>query len=505
MFLEEPEIHWKALDVLAHQIVGLTIDFGEISIENAWKTVRRCFIYKDLTFEEFEELLNFLSEIKLIRLADKKIIKTRKGLFYYLENLSMIPDEKSYDVINISTKSKIGVLHEEFVSKHGTPGTIFIIRGLPWKIEKIEKNKVFVSLEKDLESAIPSWEGELLPVPYEVAQKAQYIKKRLINKIPELKGQEAFFIPDPNIIFLESYKDWIVIHAPFGTKVNDTLSRIISYIISQKYGVIVGIRTDPYRILLKIHGVTKEDVKNILLNLPINIENILRKSLENTDLFLWKFSHVAKRFGVIRKDADYSKMTLKRILENLKETPVYEETFNEIFVEKLDILKTKEVIQKIHDGKIKVIVVNKDKPSPLAVLGLEQVVSDVLISEKWREILDLVKERLENTELYFVCMNCKTIYKLKVKDWTPMKCEKCFGEYFGVLKELKFDERTLNATAELLKYYGKKFLLAYAGKGISYITASRILKDVKSNEDLILKIIEEEKRFFKIKKWIFSS
>ena len=504
MRLEKPEIHWNALDVLAHQVVGLTIDFGEISINDAWKTVKRCYAYKDLSYEKFLQVLEFLEQIKLIRVQDSKIIKTRKGLLYYIENLSMIPDEKSYDVIDISTRSKIGVLHEEFVSKHGTPGTIFIIRGLPWKIEKIERNKVFVSLEKDFESAIPSWEGELLPVPFEIAQKAQEIKKKLIYELEELKGQENFFIPDPSEVVIEGYKDWIIIHAPFGTKVNDTLSRVISYEISTRYGVVVGIKTDPYRILLKVHGVQKEDVKNILKSLPLEIEDVLRRSLENTDLFLWKFSHVAKRFGVIRKDADYSKTTLKRIAQSLRESPVYEETFNEIFVEKLDIRRTKEIIKAIKDGEIKIRIVNRERPSPLAVLGLEQVVSDVLISGKWRETLKLVKERLENMEFYFICMNCKTTYKIKVKDWKPMKCEKCFGEYFGVLKELKFDEKTLNATAELLKYYGKLFLLAYAGRGISYITASRILRQSRSEEDLIQRIIEEEKRFFKIRRWIFK-
>jgi len=163
MKIEKPEIHYNALDVLANQIVGMTLEYGEVNIDLVWNTIKRSYIYKDLTYEEFLNIINFLDSIKILIYdkENKKLIKTGKGLFYFLDNISMIPDEKSYDVYDITTGQKIGILHEEFVAKHGNPGTIFILRGLPWKIEKVEKNKILVGLEKDFESAIPSWEGEL--------------------------------------------------------------------------------------------------------------------------------------------------------------------------------------------------------------------------------------------------------------------------------------------------------------------------------------------------------
>lgn len=501
MKLEKPVIHWNALDVLANQIVGLTIDFVEVDIEYAFNTVKRCYVYKDLTFEKFKEVINFLNEIKLIRLEGNKIIKTRKGLMYYIENLSMIPDEPSYDVYDISTGMKIGILHEEFVVKHGNVGTIFILRGLPWKIEKVEKRKIYVSLEKDFESAIPSWEGELLPVPLEISMRAQDIKRDLMNVLDELKDQKQFFIPDSKKVFIEQYKDWFIIHAPFGNKVNDSLSRIISHIISKKYGIVVGIKTNQNVIILKAGYISKEDIKEILLNInPNDIKKILEEALYNTDLFLYVFSHVAKRFGVIRKDAEYSKSTLRRIAETLYNTVVYEETMNEILIEKMDIENTIRVINMIRNGEISIEVIDNNRLSVLGSLELEEYVSDILLSEKWKEIYRLVKERLENTEMTLVCMACKTKYNIKVKDYEPFKCKKCGGEYFGVAKSEKDlnDEEKLYITADLLKTYGKKFLFVYAGRGISYITASYILrKNVDNEDDLLKEIIEAEKKGIK--------
>jgi DNA-directed RNA polymerase subunit RPC12/RpoP len=116
----------------------------------------------------------------------------------------------------------------------------------------------------------------------------------------------------------------------------------------------------------------------------------------------------------------------------------------------------------------------------------------------------LVKERIENTELIFVCMACGTKYKIKVKDYDErFKCKKCGGQYFGVAKSEKDleDEKKLNITAELLRNYGKKFVFVYAGKGISYLSAKFLLKKEYKNEDeLLMNIIEYEKRGMKFAK-----
>ncbi|BBL45331.1 ATP-dependent helicase [Nanobdella aerobiophila] len=505
MKLEKPEIHYNALDVMVNQIVGMTLEYNDVDIDLVWNTIKRSYLYKDLKYEDLIDVLNFLDSIRIIKYdkENKKILKAGKGLFYYIENLSMIPDEKSYDVIDITTGQKIGILHQEFVAKHGSLNTIFILRGLPWKIEKIDKKRILVSLQNDFESAIPSWEGEELPVPFEIAREGQEIKKELLT-MDELKNQELYFYPDKNNIYIEQYKDWFIIHSPFGNKVNDSISRLLSEIISEKYGIVVGIKVDPYRILLKAGYLKKKDIKNIFENVnPQEIDKILEKAIVNTDLFLYKFAQVAKRFGVIRKDADYSRSTLRRISEHVLDTPVYRETINDIFIEKLDVKNTRLVFEKISKGEIKVNVVDKKTLSPLGITGLEEYVSDVLISDKWKEIMRLVKERILDAELTLVCMACKSQYKVKVKDYKEFKCKKCKGTYFGVAKndrDIK-DEKKLNITAELLKNYGKKFLFIYGARGISYLSAKFLVKkEFKDEDQLLMEIIEFEKRGMKFAK-----
>ncbi|MFQ6105662.1 MAG: DEAD/DEAH box helicase, partial [Candidatus Hydrothermarchaeaceae archaeon] len=63
---EEVEVEENPYDVLAHQLVGLALDFGKISKKRAFEIVRRSFVFSKLTFEEFEEVLSFMSRLRLI-------------------------------------------------------------------------------------------------------------------------------------------------------------------------------------------------------------------------------------------------------------------------------------------------------------------------------------------------------------------------------------------------------------------------------------------------------
>jgi Lhr-like helicase len=107
-----------------------------------------------------------------------------KALFeYYFDNLSMIPVEKQFLVIDESMDSSIGVLDEAFMAEYGKPGTKFIIRGSPWQIMHATEDKVYVRPVDDHTGSIPSWIGEEIPVPYEIAQELAEIRGFAEEKI----------------------------------------------------------------------------------------------------------------------------------------------------------------------------------------------------------------------------------------------------------------------------------------------------------------------------------
>jgi ATP-dependent Lhr-like helicase len=95
----------------------------------------------------------------------------------------MIPEEKQFLVVDESSDSAIGVLDEAFMAEYGKPGIKFIIRGSPWRIlPHVSEEKVYVKPVDDPTGAIPSWIGEEIPVPFEVAQEVAQLGVLLKNK-----------------------------------------------------------------------------------------------------------------------------------------------------------------------------------------------------------------------------------------------------------------------------------------------------------------------------------
>jgi ATP-dependent Lhr-like helicase len=138
--LETTRIPEKVLDVLAHQLAGLVMDFDKIDLEEAYRIIRRAYPYRDLTWESFMEVATFVVGLGLARREGNVLIRRTRTRLYYYENLSTIPDEKRYIIIDVATNRRVGVLGEEFVLTKARVGMNFICRGLVWKIVQIAED-----------------------------------------------------------------------------------------------------------------------------------------------------------------------------------------------------------------------------------------------------------------------------------------------------------------------------------------------------------------------------
>ena len=106
--LEPVLFHKNALDVLAHQIAGILMDKETISQSELLKIINRAYPYSTLTVEKLEDVVQFLESLHKLRFEEegKVLKKTGRTREYYYSNLSMIPDEKRYPVINILNRQK---------------------------------------------------------------------------------------------------------------------------------------------------------------------------------------------------------------------------------------------------------------------------------------------------------------------------------------------------------------------------------------------------------------
>ena len=166
--LERVKVHENALDVLAHQIVGLILDTKNITIEEAYDVIRRAYPFRNIEPQVFYGVIKQLQQQRIIRLRDEglsgKYLNTRR---YYYENLSVIPDVKKYIVLDFSLKRRIGTLDQEFVAKRCQSGTEFIMYGNTWRVISVDDEKMTVEVEaaaKEEPALIKAVEGTIAKI-----------------------------------------------------------------------------------------------------------------------------------------------------------------------------------------------------------------------------------------------------------------------------------------------------------------------------------------------------
>ena len=182
--IEPVLMHENALDVLAHQIAGVLMDLQEVTAGRACHVCcNASYLYRNLQKNELLDLIHFLDSLNHLRFDedDQVLTKTRRTRDYYYSNLSMIPDERRYPVINILSDRKIGTLGDEFMALHARVGLNFIMKGKVWRIVQIEEEAgtVHVLPSEDPFASVPGWDGEILPVPFELAQQTGQNRERI--------------------------------------------------------------------------------------------------------------------------------------------------------------------------------------------------------------------------------------------------------------------------------------------------------------------------------------
>jgi ATP-dependent Lhr-like helicase len=385
-------------------------------------------------------------------------------------------------------------------------GSTFILHGRPWRVVKIEEDSILVSPIREI-GRIPSWVGEDIPVPFEVAEEVGALRRKeeLIgypcNRDDTLvkcdKGD--FAIPSDRQITIDVGDKFVVINSCFGTRVNETIGRILSSLLAYRVGESVRMGSDPYRILLEFsRRVSADDIEETLRSIdPESVEHLLRKILKNSSFIKWYLIHTARKFGAISED--YSSIGTKRLFELFDSTMIMEETLQRIIWERMDVENAKKVLSKIREGTIRIV---KQGLSPFSK-SFEISRGLMLPDRPERAILEAIEKRIQEKSILLVCLNCLYKWRTRIKrvELKP-RCSRCGALRIAVASEedlsfltgKKADDkriRKLSTAASLVLSYGKFALITLAGRGIGAKTAARILRNYRFYE---LKTFGEKRR-----------
>jgi len=553
--LEPLHIHRLALDVLAHQIVGCALDYsGTAPWSEILKTIRSAEPYRTLEDAQADRVAEFLDHLGVLRQQGDKVRVTPKGRRYYFENLSTIRDERRYQVMDLTTQKQVGILGEEFMMIQAREGLHFIVRGRPWKIERIGKDgMVYVTPVADPNALIPGWDGEMLPVPFGLAQRVGRIRKEIdgrvgksgvpkavthfekawpINKTGARRLVEEHAdhrkagapVPTDDRILVEAFDRFLIVHSSFGEVVNVTLGDLIEELLARKHLVRFW-WTDPYRILYELVADTRElDVEALVDNLlridDETLEGGLQALLTDHLPLGYYMKGIAERFGAIRRGLTVGEGDLRSFEVRFANTPIYDEAVREALLLHADFARVREIVRKIRSGEIEVVIHRSEEtPTPLAYPILRRYVEapELFSPEAEREeILDRMRLHLSSEPVHLLCFECGHFHEevrigqmpdhpecancksrlLTVLGWAAWTVRDAYAKRMRKL-DLTDEERKLltrsKQVADLVAVYGKRAVYANSVYGVGPTTASKILAKMQDTEKEFLNDLFEAK------------
>jgi ATP-dependent Lhr-like helicase len=257
------------------------------------------------------------------------------------------------------------------------------------------------------------------------------------------------------------------------------------------------------------------------------VKDTLTMATVKTGLFKRRMIHVARRFGALKKWADFSNVSLQRLIKSFEDTPIYEEALKEVFTKDLDLEKLVYVLKKIREDEIQLQKVETGgNATPVARVGIERVSmkTDLIPPERMRAVLiESAKVRLLNETCTFVCTNCWSyIEMIRAKDLSDKpKCPRCGSSAIGLLKveeekalpiiEKKGEKLTKNEeklhtqalqTAQLIAKYGKVAALALCARKVQPPDVREILeKQSRLSDEFYELILEVERKAMSKRFW----
>ena len=547
--VESAGIQYGSLDVIANQIVGLVMDFGEVSARRAYETVRRARPFHDLGEEAFRAVVRELSSNRLLWLDEDadRLEKSGGTWQYYYANLSMIPDEESYEVHDMSSRTQVGTLDERFVVNFAAPGEVFIQRGEMWRINDIDEDEARVNVApiEDPAGEVPSWTGQEIPVPAAVAGEVGELRgvagsqfesgasraavaRDLRERYPtdestietalgpiERHADAGFPLPTDRRLCIESRGRTVRVTAAVGHEINETLGRLLSALVGQRTGSSVGMSVDPYRIGFEVpQGVGAGTFQEILRSTdPDHLESYLELALKGSETLTFTLAQVAAKFGALKRYQGRQRFGGDRLLEALEGTPVYDEAMRAIFHRDLDVEGAAGVLDRIQSGDLDLVVVGDETPIGAASRPTGQ---ELLVPEQAdASVIESIKKRIRNDRMLLCCCHCmEWDHTTKVRRVREQpECPECGSTRVAalnpwadeVVSAVRADEkdgdqekqtRRAYKAANLVQSHGKQAVIALAARGVGPHNAARVISNFREDElEFYRDLLKQEREY----------
>jgi len=234
----------------------------EISEEALWQLMRGAYPYENLAREEYEQVLEMLSEGVETRRSRRSayihrdringMLRPRRGArLTAITNGGAIPDTADYQVVEFAGETFVGTVHEDFAIE-SLAGDIFLLGNRSWRIRRVGSGKVWVDDAQGLPPSIPFWMGEAPVRTFELSRAVAELRTDVAERSADKEAAARWLmdevtlplaaaeqivgyvadtvavlgtVPSQNKIIAERFFDeaggmQLILHSPWGGRVN---------------------------------------------------------------------------------------------------------------------------------------------------------------------------------------------------------------------------------------------------------------------------------------------
>jgi ATP-dependent Lhr-like helicase len=457
--IEETRIPQNPLDVLAQQVVAITVD-SEIAVDELHALLGRAYPFRDLSRAQLENVLDMLAgrypsdefaELRPRIVWDRTggTIRAREGSRRLaVMNAGTIPDRGLFGVFLADGGGRVGELDEEMVYE-ARAGQTFLLGASTWRIEEITRDRVLVSPAPGVPGAVPFWKGEGVGRPFELGQKIGAASREL-SALPEPTAAERLLadyhlderaarnlltflreqqdatgaVPSDRTIVIERFRDeigdWrVCILTPFGGRVHAPWAMALAAKLRESHGVEAqSIWSDDGIALHFAEADAPPPVDELVID-PGEVEDLVVAELGDTALFGARFRENAARALLIprRRPGQRTPLwqqrlkaqSLLQVARRYGSFPVVLETFRECLQDVFDLPALRGLLAAVQTREIDVVEVETQSASPYSASLLFDYIAtymyedDTPPAERRAQALsldrDLLRELLGQEEL----------------------------------------------------------------------------------------------------------
>ena len=415
--VEPTRVVQNALDVLAQILVAIVASEPEWTSAAIYDFVRRAYPYHALTRAAFDETLAMLAgkypsdiaaeleaRISWDRVTDL-LTPARASRMVATISGGTIPDRGLYTV-NLADKTRLGELDEEFVHESRV-GDAFQLGSSTWRIRAIEHDRVVVIPAPGAPARMPFWHGEFMARSNHITARMGVLRRTLdeARTLDDLQTIQSHYsadeqttrslveyvqsqraatdiVPDDTHLVLEHFRDEaasirVVLHAPFGGRVNAPWGMALGRRIRDRLGIEVQVQTTDDGLMLRLPDMGAAPPLDAIRALSVEeAERLVLDEVGGSSLFGARFRMNAARALLLPRGNPRRRMPLW--LQRLKagdllhavneypSFPILVETYRDVLQDAFDMPALRNVLARIASGAITIRTVETQIPSPFA-------------------------------------------------------------------------------------------------------------------------------------------